>query len=177
MVSTPVISTDLALALARAVVGLIVAAHGAQKALGVWGGPGLPGWIQAMARMGLRAPTVWGYLTAGAELIGGVALALGLIVPVAAALVTMQMAVAIQRVHWAKGFWNGKGGIEFPLGLAAVAAISGVADPGAYSLDRVVGVPTLGAGVYLVVLIVGWTAYLASSRPARLEPPGTTSAS
>ena len=58
MVTTPVISTDLALALARAVVGLIVAAHGAQKAFGFWGGSGLSGWIQAMTRMGLRPPTL-----------------------------------------------------------------------------------------------------------------------
>ena len=50
MISTPVISTDLALALVRAVVGLIVAAHGAQKAFGVWGGPALAGWTQAMVR-------------------------------------------------------------------------------------------------------------------------------
>jgi putative oxidoreductase len=172
-----VISTDLALAVARAVVGLIVAAHGAQKAFGVWGGPGLAGWTQAMVRMGLRGPTVWGYLTAGAELVGGVALALGLLVPVSAALVSVQLAVAIQRVHWAKGFWNGKGGIEFPFGLAAVAAISGVADPGVYSLDRALGLSTLGGGVYLVVVLVGWVAYFASSRPSRAEPPTPTRAS
>jgi len=146
MVTTPVISTDLALALVRAVVGLIVAAHGAQKVLGLWGGPGLPGWVQAMARMGIRPPTFWGYLTAGAELIGGIALAVGLLVPVVAAVVTMQMAVAIQRAHWAKGFWNGKGGIEFPLVLLTVAAACGVADPGAYSLDRVLGIPASGPG-------------------------------
>ncbi len=163
---TPAISTDLALVLARAVVGLVVAAHGAQKAFGAWGGPGLSAWTQGMARMGLRPPTLWGYLTAATELLGGVALALGLLVPVVAALVTMQMAVAIQRVHWAKGFWNGKGGIEFPLALAAVAAISGVADPGAYSLDRALGIPILGAGGYLVVLLVAWVAYFVSSRPA-----------
>ena len=53
MVVTPVISTDLALALARAVVGLVIAAHGAQKVLGVWGGPGLAGWTQGVARMGM----------------------------------------------------------------------------------------------------------------------------
>jgi putative oxidoreductase len=171
--TTPVISSDLALALVRGVVGLIVAAHGAQKAFGLWGGPGLAGWIQAMKRMGLRPPTFWGYLTAGAELVGGLALAVGLLVPVAAAVVTMQMLVAIQRAHWAKGFWNSKGGIEFGLVLTAVAAACGVADPGGYSLDRVAGVPTLGAGVYVVLLVVGWIIYFASSRPARTATPSS----
>jgi putative oxidoreductase len=170
---TPAISSDLAFALVRAVVGLIVAAHGAQKAFGVWGGPGLAGWIQAMKRMGLRPPTFWGYLTAGAELVGGLALAVGLLVPVAAAVVTVQMVVAIQRAHWAKGFWNTKGGIEFGLVLTAVAAACGVADPGPYSLDRVVGIPTFGAGVYVVLLVVGWVMYLASSRPAPTAPPAS----
>lgn len=175
--TTPVISTDLAFAVVRAVVGLIVAAHGAQKVFGVWGGTGLGGWIQAMARMGVRPPTVWGYLTAGAELIGGIELAVGLLVPVVAAVVTMQMTVAIQRAHWAKGFWNGKGGIEFPLVLATVAAACGIADPGAYSLDRVVGIPTFGAGVYFVFVLVGWVVYFASSRPVQADRSGTTSTS
>ena len=177
MVTTPVISTDLALAAVRAVVGLVVAAHGTQKVFGVWGGTGLRGWIQAMGRMGIRPPTAWGYLTAGAELIGGIGLAVGLLVPVVAAVVTMQMAVAIQRAHWAKGFWNGKGGIEFPLVLATVAAACGIADPGVYSLDRGLGIPTLGAGVYFVFVLVGWVLYFASSRPVRAERSGTTSAS
>src|SRR5207237_5769432 len=51
MVVTSVISTDLAIALIRAVVGLVIAAHGAQKVLGVWGGPGLEGWTQGITRM------------------------------------------------------------------------------------------------------------------------------
>jgi putative oxidoreductase len=175
MLSTPVISADLALALVRAAAGLIVAAHGAQKAFGVWGGPGFSGWTQAMARMGLRPPMLWAFLSAGAELGGGIAFALGLLVPVAGALLTMQMVVAMQRVHWAKGFWIGKGGIEFSLLVAAVAVIGGIADPGGYSLDRAVGVPTLGTGAYVLVLAIAGIAYVASSR-ARGEPRGAKAA-
>src|SRR5438105_5770310 len=122
-----------------------------------------------MTRMGMRPPTFWGYVSAHTELAGGIALAVGLLIPVVAALVTMQMAVAIQRAHWAKGFWNGKGGIEFPLTLGAIAAISGVADPGVYSVDRVLGLPGLGAGGYIVVLVVAWLAYVVSSRPTQTE--------
>ena len=176
MVVTPVISTDLALALARAVVGLVIAAHGAQKVLGVWGGPGLAGWTQGVTRMGMRPPWFWAWVSAFAELAGGIAFALGLVVPIVAAALTVQMGVAIARAHWAKGFWNTKGGIEFPFTLGAVAAINGVADPGAYSLDRALGLPVIGAGVYVLVLVVGVVAYLVGSRAAAAERAKTNRA-
>ena len=164
MVVTPVINTDLALALVRVVVGLVIAAHGAQKVLGVWGGPGLAGWTQGVTRMGMRAPVFWAWVSSFSELAGGIAFAFGFLLPVVAAALTIQMGVAIERAHWGKGFWNSKGGIEFPFTLGAVAAINGIADPGAYSLDRALGLPAMGVGVYLVVLVVGTVAYVLSSR-------------
>ena len=163
MVVTSVISTDLALALVRVVVGLVIAAHGAQKVLGVWGGPGLAGWTQGVTRMGLRLPVFWAWVSAFAELAGGIAFAFGFLLPVVAAALTIQMGVAIARAHWGKGFWNSKGGIEFPFTLGAIALINGLSDPGRYSLDRALGLPALGAGVYVVVLVVGTVAYLVSS--------------
>src|SRR5438309_4891841 len=169
MVVTPVISTDLALALSRPVVSPVIVAHGAQKVLGLWGGPGLAGWTQGVTRMGMRPPWFWAWVSAFAELAGGIAFALGLVVPIVAAALTVQMGVAIARAHWAKGFWNTKGGIEFPFTLGAVAAINGVADPGAYSLDRTLGLPTLGAGAYAVVLVIGVIAYLIGARRPATE--------
>jgi putative oxidoreductase len=169
MTVTSVITTDLALALVRAVVGLVVAAHGAQKVLGVWGGPGLAGWTQGVTRMGMRPAVFWAWVSAFAELAGGVAFALGFLLPVVAAALTIQMGVAIARAHWGKGFWNSKGGIEFPFTLGAVAAINGIADPGVYSLDRALGLPAMGAGVYLALLVAGVIAYLAGSRTLGAE--------
>lgn len=171
MVVTSVISTDLAIALVRAVVGLVIAAHGAQKVLGVWGGPGLEGWTQGITRMGLRPPAFWAWVSAFAELVGGIAFALGFLLPVVAAALTIQMGVAIARAHWSKGFWNTKGGIEFPFTLGAIAAINGVADPGAYSLDRALGLPAMGAGVYAGVLVVGALAYVVGSRTTGAQAP------
>jgi putative oxidoreductase len=170
MIVTSVLSTDLALALVRAVVGLVIAAHGAQKVLGVWGGPGLAGWTQGISRMGMRPPAFWAWVSAFAELAGGIAFALGLLLPVVAAALTIQMAVAIARAHWGKGFWNTQGGIEFPFTLGAIAAINGIADPGMYSLDRTFGLPAMGAGVYLAVLVVGAVAYLGGARAVGAEP-------
>jgi putative oxidoreductase len=169
MIITSVIGTDLALALVRAVVGLVIAAHGAQKVLGVWGGPGLAGWTQGVSRMGLRPPAFWAWVSAFAELAGGIAFALGFLIPVVAAALTVQMGVAIAQAHWGKGFWNTKGGIEFPFILGAIAAINGIADPGAYSLDRALGLPAMGAGGYVVVLVVGALAYLVGARTVNAE--------
>lgn len=169
MTVTSVISTDLALALVRAVVGLVIAAHGAQKVLGVWGGPGLAGWTQGVTRMGMRPAAFWAWVSAFAELAGGIAFAFGFLLPIVAAALSIQMGVAIARAHWGKGFWNSRGGIEFPFTLGAVAAINGVAEPGAYSLDRALGLPAMGAGVYVAVLVVGVVAYLAGARAVRSE--------
>jgi putative oxidoreductase len=160
----PVLTTDLALALARAVVGLVISAHGAQKVLGIWGGPGLTGWTQGVTRMGMRPARFWAWTSAVAELAGGLAFAFGFLVPVVAALLTIQMGVAIARAHWAKGFWNSKGGIEFPFTLGAIAAIIGISEPGAYSLDRALGLPAFGFGAYLAVLVIGTVAYRLGSR-------------
>src|SRR5437763_5943889 len=170
MTVTSVISTDFALALVRAVVGLVIAAHGAQKVLGVWGGPGLAGWTQGVSRMGMRPAVFWAWVSAFAELAGGIAFAFGFLLPVVAAALTIQMGVAIERAHWGKGFWNTKGGIEFPFTLGAVAAINGVTDPGAYSLDRALGLPAMGAVVYLAVLVVGALAYLGGARAVGARP-------
>ena len=164
MTFSSVISTDLALALARALVGLVIAAHGAQKTFGLWGGPGIGGWTAAMDRMAMRPRRLWAYLTAGIELLGGVALALGFLTPLVAGAITMQMIAAMHRAHWAKGFWNTKGGIEFTLVLAGVVAFVGIADPGAWSLDRALGLPALGVGAYLIVLALAWLAYMFGAR-------------
>ena len=41
-------------AVALGIAGLTVAAHGAQKLFGWWGGPGMTGWTGAMNRMRIR---------------------------------------------------------------------------------------------------------------------------
>jgi putative oxidoreductase len=117
----------------------------------------------------MRPPVFWAWVSAFSELAGGIAFAVGFLLPVVAAALTIQMAVAIARAHWGKGFWNSKGGIEFPFTLGAIAAINGLADPGAYSLDRALGLPAMGAGVYVVVLVVGAAAYFISSRAVSAE--------
>jgi len=126
---------DLALAALRVVAGGIFAAHGAQKAFGWWGGPGWAGWQAAMQRMGLRPVAWWAALSAGTELLGGLALVVGLLTPLAAGALTAQLVVIIVRAHWPRGFWNRDGGIEFPLTLAAGVVAIMLLGPGGWALD------------------------------------------
>ena len=52
-------SADIGLAFLRIVIGLTMAAHGAQKAFGWWSGPGPDGWRRAVASMGFRPSGLW----------------------------------------------------------------------------------------------------------------------
>lgn len=153
---------DLALFILRVVLGLIIAAHGAQKLFGWFGGPGPSGFAGMMERMNLRPGWLWGAAAGLAEFGGGLLLVLGLFTPVGAALVIGAMLMAIATVHLAKGFWNTKGGFEFNLLIIAVAFALGLAGPGAWSLDAyVAGVPRLDLfSTSLVVVLLGVAAGL-----------------
>ncbi|HUZ87186.1 MAG TPA: DoxX family protein [Candidatus Baltobacterales bacterium] len=130
----------LGLLVLRIVIGLIVAAHGAQKVLGWWGGPGMAGWTAAMTRMRIRPAAPWAWLSALSELLGGLGLALGLLTPLPSFGIVAAMLVAIVLVHWPNGFWNGKRGYEFNLSLLAPAIAIALTGPGAYSLDSALGI-------------------------------------
>jgi putative oxidoreductase len=123
-----------ALLIVRVVVGLTLAAHGAQKLLGWFGGAGYARTRQGFHAQGFRPAALWLWLAILGELGGGLSLALGFLTPLGAAGAVGAMAVAINS-HWAKGFFNSKGGFEYPLTLLVVSAAIGIAGPGAYALD------------------------------------------
>jgi putative oxidoreductase len=69
---------DIGILVLRLVIGLYVAAHGAQKLFGWFGGPGLRKTTGLMSdRMGFRPALVWVTVLAGSELIGGLLMAMG----------------------------------------------------------------------------------------------------
>jgi putative oxidoreductase len=124
-----------ALLIVRVVVGLTLAAHGAQKLFGWFGGgPGYAKARQGFHAQGFRPAGLWLCLAILGELGGGLSLALGFLTPVGAAGAVGAMAVATSS-HWQKGFFGSKGGFEYPLTLLVVSAAIGVAGPGAFSLD------------------------------------------
>jgi putative oxidoreductase len=164
---------DLGLLVLRLVVGLTFAGHGAQKAFGWWKGPGWAGWYGAMTRMGFRPANLWAVVSIGAELVGGLLLAVGLLTPFAAVALVGLSVVIVVKVHWAKGFWNRDGGFEFPLSLlAGVVALVGTG-PGSASLDAALGLsyPADLRGLLIAVGVLGALVALAISRVRPVERP------
>jgi putative oxidoreductase len=120
----------------RIPVGIIFAAHGAQKLFGWFGGYGLEGTGQWMASIGLAPGVLMALLAGAAEFFGGLALVLGLLVRPAAAALAVAMVVAILSVHIVNGLFVAKNGYEYALALLAVAVALLVAGAGRGSLDR-----------------------------------------
>ena len=147
-------ASDLGLLLLRLVVGLTFAAHGGQKAFGWWHGPGWIGWQNAIGRMGFRPIGLFAGLSVMAELVGGLFLALGMLTPLAAAILVAQSVVIVIKVHAPSGFWNKSSGIEFPLTLGMGALVLGLTGPGAVSFDAVEGL-TPSDTVRIVLVIAG----------------------
>jgi putative oxidoreductase len=126
------------LLLLRIVVGGTMFSHGAQKLFGWFGGHGLRGTAGFFGNLGYRAPLLM-TLAAGLAESGGLLFAAGFVTPLAALGIAVVMLNAIAIVHWPKGFFNGNGGVEFPLTLLTVAVAVSAIGSGRFSLDRAIG--------------------------------------
>ena len=119
----------------RVPVGIIFAAHGAQKLFGWFGGYGLDGTGQFFGSVGLNPGYLMALLAGAAEFFGGLALVVGLFVRPAAAALAFAMLVAIFAVHWSKGFFLDKGGYEYALALFAASVSLLFSGGGRFSAD------------------------------------------
>lgn len=120
----------------RVPVGIILAAHGAQKLFGWFGGYGLEGTGQWMESIGLAPGFLMALLAGSAEFFGGIALIFGLLTRPAAAVSAFTMIVAIATVHWGNGLFMSNNGIEFALALLAATIAITIQGGGALSADR-----------------------------------------
>jgi putative oxidoreductase len=118
--------------------GIVIFPHGAQKALGWFGGHGFKG---TMAYFSKRFPAPLGLLAIMAEFLGSLGLAIGLLTRVVAFGIACVMVVAVLTTHTPHGFfmnWTGaqKGeGFEFhilALGIALALILGGA---GVWSVD------------------------------------------
>ena len=129
---------NLAPALLRVPVGIIFAAHGAQKLFGWFGGYGLEGTGQFMASMGLNPGVLMAALAGSAEFFGGLALIMGLLTRPAAALLAFTMLVALISVHLPNGLFMANNGYEFALALLAASVSIAISGAGSLSFDRLI---------------------------------------
>jgi putative oxidoreductase len=135
-------SGDWVITIVRIVLGVVFFAHGAQKALGWFGGAGLRSTVQVF-REQLRIPTAFALLAVAAEFLGGLGLIVGLLSRVAALGIAVIMLVALLTVHWKFGFfmnWYGdqKGqGIEYHILVLVLALAVMIKGGGPSSLDQV----------------------------------------
>lgn len=127
---------EVGLLIIRVVLGVVFAVHGAQKLFGWFGGFGIAGTGGWLASMGFRPARLHATVSGLSEFGGGLLLAFGLLTPLGAAAVAGVMIVAIATVHIGNGFFNGAGGYEFNLTLAATALALAFTGPGRYSLDN-----------------------------------------
>jgi len=120
--------------------------HGAQKALGWFGGYGLSGTMGFFTgKMGI--PPLLAALDIAAEFLGPVALVLGVFTRVAAFGIFVAMATAVALVHAKSGFfmnWFGQmpagtEGFEYHILALALAFSVMVRGAGALSVDRSIG--------------------------------------
>lgn len=160
-------NVDLAVLALRFIVGLTFAAHGAQKVFGWWEGPGFRNWQGAMEGMGFRPARLFAATSAGVELVGGLLLVLGLFTPLAATALIALSVVIIGQVHLRNGFFNQKGGYEFPLTLAVGVVAIALVGAGAWSVDAAIGfaIDDSTARIGLVILgVIGGLIVLAVPR-------------
>ncbi|MFD9919719.1 DoxX family protein [[Kitasatospora] papulosa] len=125
---------DAGLLLVRVVLGLTVAAHGAQKLFGWFGGGGLDGTGQFFAQSGYPAGWTMAVIAGLSETLGGLGLVLGILTPLAGAAVLGTMINAL-AVKWGGGFFA-PAGVEFEVLLLAGAAGLALTGPGRIAVDR-----------------------------------------
>jgi putative oxidoreductase len=132
---------DFVLLVLRVSLGVTMFFHGYNKVRN--GIAGTAGWFNAI---GMRPGKLNAQLAAGTEMASGVLFVLGLLTPLAAAMMIGLMAVAFWVAHRDKGFFifNPDQGWEyvFIIGIAAFAV--GGLGAGRWSLDNAIGLGTNG---------------------------------
>ncbi|MFI2644014.1 DoxX family protein [Streptomyces sp. NPDC018610] len=129
-------ASDWGLLLIRLTFGLLMAAHGAQKLFGLFGGPGLAATGRGFAALGYRPGKLFALIGGLSECLGGLGLAIGFLTPLAAAALIGVMINAMVTVTAAHGLWDVDGGVEYSVCIAVVALAVAAIGPGRLAVDR-----------------------------------------
>ncbi|PBC36800.1 DoxX family protein [Rhodococcus sp. ACS1] len=162
---------DIGLLLLRVLLAAILFAHGTQKALGWFSGPGPAGAEALFGKLGQVPARTKVRLAVVCELAAATLLLLGLVTPLGAAIAAGTMLVAgFSMIYLNNTFWNSAGGGEYPIVLSGTALVLGFTGPGRYSLDALID--SLPWGVngeqqVLIGLVVVVVAVVAAYPPLR----------
>ncbi|MDA0833562.1 MAG: DoxX family membrane protein [Planctomycetota bacterium] len=139
------LSVEFSLLVARVIVGMVFAYHGAQKLFGMFDGPGLTEIVKMMGPLG--------YLVSVGECLGGIGIMLGFLSRFSAASNIVIMLGAIFTVHGANGFSLQNSGFEYNLALIGLLLPVMLAGPGRFSIGQYLPFPkSKKTGRTLVVL-------------------------
>lgn len=143
---------ELGMLVIRMGIGLMLLAHGWNKVFGEGGISGTTRWFQSL---GLHPAWLHARIAAGTEIVAGVLICLGLLNSLGTAAVIGLMTVATFTDHRGKGYFVFKGGCEYTLLVAAVAAGMAAVGPGGWSLDHVAGLDLSGPWWAVAAVILG----------------------
>jgi putative oxidoreductase len=160
----------IGLLLARLFLGLGLAAHGAQKLFGWFGGYGLKGTGGFFeGTLGLKPGALYAAMSGLGEFGGGLLVAIGWLGPIGPALIISVMVVAMITVHWKHGFFVASNGVELPLMNIAGALALAFAGFGPYSLDAIAPIVALAspqaAWIAIIVAVVGAILSIVGRKP------------
>jgi putative oxidoreductase len=122
--------------------------------------------------MGFRPAWLWTLFAGLGEFVGGLLLALGLLIPIGPLAIIAVMLMAIAKAHWPK-LWVTEGGFEYPLVNIAVAVVIGLLGAGRISLDAVLGTQLplpVSFWIGLAIVIIGWLAGVLTSQRSAERP-------
>lgn len=125
---------DLGLLLARVLIGIVLIAHGWQK----FNTYTLDGTAQSFDAIGVPDPQATAIFSAVVELGGGSLMLVGLLTPVAAALVVLDMLGAFWFAHRSAGVFVADGGWELVAVIAALSIAVAASGPGRASIDHAI---------------------------------------
>jgi putative oxidoreductase len=148
---------DVALLLLRVWVGVVIVAHGINH------GRTLEGTARWFESKGFRSPALNARMSAGTEMLIGLGMFSGLLMPVVAAGMVATMFVAFWTIHRFAGFYvfrRPDEGYEYVVTLTVICFVLGILGAGSASLDSVFGIQGsfdgwLGAGIVALGIVAG----------------------
>lgn len=123
---------DIALLVARIVLGVVLIAHGWQKLVT----NGFAATTAGFTKMGIPAPPVSAAYASVVELVGGILIVLGALTTLVGVLVVLDMLGAIALVHGGNGVFVGSGGWELVGVIAVGGLLLAASGAGKFSIDH-----------------------------------------